>query len=232
VNKALFAPDLTTVCRHDLDKKEVATYPIAFGWVSGRRKEKTLVGANAKSVVVVDRRTAKVVRELEPVENKDRGTIRQMMYSPDGTRLAVLREKTMNVWDVATGKRVGEVTKMGGLTLVSGDHRPFLTPAPAWACLSEDGSRLATGTYDDKERLKPVSIAGVWDVATGKLLTKYEADARRNESEEGFGARSNFVPFRPGDKYLLDGIAVLGIGPNPGYYDIWRYEAAKIEKKP
>ncbi|MET8146461.1 WD40 repeat domain-containing protein [Sphaerisporangium sp. NPDC005288] len=70
-------------------------------------------------------------------------------YSPDGTRLASASvDKTVRVWDVATGK---QVTSLNG-------H----TSDVESAVFSSDGTRLASASADKTVR--------VWDMATGRQV--------------------------------------------------------------
>ncbi len=71
-----------------------------------------------------------------------------LMWSPSRPVITGLQEKTLGLWDMATGKRLAEIS--GHTDRVS---------AAAW---SADGKLLATGSFD--------TTAKVWDAKTGKLL--------------------------------------------------------------
>ena len=71
-----------------------------------------------------------------------------MAFSPDGTRIASgSRDKTVRLWDAATGQPVGQP-----LT----GH----TDAVSSVAFSPDGTRIASGSADNTVRL--------WDAATGQ----------------------------------------------------------------
>jgi WD40 repeat protein/Tfp pilus assembly protein PilF len=69
--------------------------------------------------------------------------------SPDGKRVLTASAKTVQVWDAATGKAVGEEIKLDALVTS--------------AAFSADGRRVLTTSKDNAARL--------WDAATGKPVT-------------------------------------------------------------
>src|SRR3989442_25143 len=75
-----------------------------------------------------------------------------LAWSPDGTRIASASyDKTVQVWDVATGKG-----------LVTYRQHSNLVTAVAW---SPDGTRIASASYD--------KTVQVWDATMGKRLLTY-----------------------------------------------------------
>ena len=69
-------------------------------------------------------------------------------FSPDGTRIVSGSvDKTVRVWDAATGQPVGAAADR--------PHRPVVSVA-----FSPDGTRIASGSDDNTVR--------VWDAATGQ----------------------------------------------------------------
>jgi WD40 repeat protein len=71
------------------------------------------------------------------------------VFSPDGRRLAALSREALCIWDVETGQKV--------ITLIGAPPRPSdngYNPHIAW---SQDGHRLAAGTWDQN--------VSIWDSA-------------------------------------------------------------------
>jgi WD40 repeat protein len=91
--------------------------------------------------------------KIEVVQNSPDGLISAVAFSPDGTLvLTGSGDKTLKLWDVATGKllrsfdgHIGEVRSVA---------------------FSPDGTRALSGSKDKTLKL--------WDVATGKLLRTFE----------------------------------------------------------
>ena len=73
--------------------------------------------------------------------------VRAIAWSPDSTRLAVAAGKSVQIWEVATGR----------LLLTYSGHRA-LVEAVAW---SPDGLRLASGGYQSVQ---------IWEAATGRFV--------------------------------------------------------------
>src|SRR5262249_13545728 len=80
-------------------------------------------------------------------------SLRRDVFSADGTRVALLGDAELEIfiYELAGGKRLGTV---------KGD-RQF-----RYKTFSPDGKRLAASADDDS--------VGVWDVATGKRLCRFE----------------------------------------------------------
>ena len=76
-----------------------------------------------------------------------------LAYSPDGTLLATCAEKTIRLWDVATGRQVATLT--GPTTLAALSIR-----------FSPDGKTLASGGCDNRVRL--------WDVAARRRSSPWK----------------------------------------------------------
>jgi WD40 repeat protein/tRNA A-37 threonylcarbamoyl transferase component Bud32 len=74
------------------------------------------------------------------------GGVHGRAFSPDGAKLATTSGINTRLWDVATGKRFGDV----------------LQPTGACAAFSVDGTKLVTGT--------PGNTAQIWEVTSGKPL--------------------------------------------------------------
>ena len=82
-----------------------------------------------------------------PITNHHKYRITSVVFSPDGKTLASgSRDKTIKLWDVATGK---EKDRFSG-------HKDSVTSV----AFSPDGKTLASGSEDKTIKL--------WDVATGK----------------------------------------------------------------
>jgi WD40 repeat protein len=95
--------------------------------------------------------TAKTMRGTLPEAEDDcfRDEAAAIVFSPDSKTLAVAADRVVQLWDVATSKRVARLTGHEGKV----------------KCLafSPDGTRLAPGGYDQTVRL--------WDVARYALRT-------------------------------------------------------------
>ncbi|KAJ7844004.1 WD40-repeat-containing domain protein [Mycena olivaceomarginata] len=77
-------------------------------------------------------------------------TILSVAFSPDGTRIASGSvDKTIRVWDAATGQQVG-------------DPLAGHTSSIRSVAFSPDGTRIASGSHDETIR--------VWDAATGQQV--------------------------------------------------------------
>jgi WD40 repeat protein len=81
--------------------------------------------------------------------------VRDVAFSPDGTRLATGSLKSARVWDAASGQQLLEVRHGEKITTVA---------------FSPDGTRLATASTDNSAR------ARIWDAATGQQLHEVRHD--------------------------------------------------------
>ena len=82
----------------------------------------------------------------------EKGSVDELKFSPDGTRLAAASSIGIWIYDVSTGKEIDLFT--GHTNLVES------------VSFSPDGKIIASGSSDDTIRL--------WDAATGKHLKAFE----------------------------------------------------------
>jgi WD40 repeat protein len=94
--------------------------------------------------------TAKTIRGTlaETEDDCFRDEAAAIVFSPDSKTLAVAVDRAVQLWDVATSKRVARLTGHEGKV----------------RCLafSPDGTRLASGSYDQTVRL--------WDMPQSRLM--------------------------------------------------------------
>lgn len=117
-----------------------------------------VVGSSDSSITVRDVITGKQQMKLR--HGKE---IRDIVISQDGSRLASAGEKTIRIWDIATGEVKVAMTAYSGRV----------------SCLafSPDGRRVISGgVEDDNEQFSYLNRAPVkiWDVATGEMLLSLE----------------------------------------------------------
>jgi WD40 repeat protein len=92
-----------------------------------------------------------------------RGSVQQVVYSPDGTRLAtVSSEGTVKVWDARTGQEL--------LTLPAVRWSATVGSYAVRVAFSSDGSRLASVICPSFSRALSSYPLTVWDIRTGQEL--------------------------------------------------------------
>ena len=103
------------------------------------------LGLEDGTVLVFDTQAHAVVRQIGTHSD----AVNMVVFSLDGSRLAAASDdKTCSVWEVASGKPIGDPFK------------GYSSPVCAVA-FSPDGNSIATGLWD--------ATVGVWDIASGKL---------------------------------------------------------------
>jgi WD40 repeat protein len=104
-------------------------------------------GVNNGTVRVRDAATGKLLHELTGPKDEVRG----LALSADGKKLARAGQKSVGLWDIATGKetRLLDATRDG---------------SPFCAAFSPDGKTVVTGDYFGTPAIR------MWDAATGKEL--------------------------------------------------------------
>ena len=113
-----------------------------------------------------------------------KGAVRNIEYSPDGTRLAV--SSTVGIWlyDAETGEELDLLTGQRGIILWDADTGQHLRSAThilelaepgrgTRVALSQNGKVLATGSENMPE---PIFIIHLWDVDTGQHLRTIRID--------------------------------------------------------
>src|SRR5689334_14438367 len=85
------------------------------------------------------------------------GRLERPVFSSDGTKVAALVAEQVNVWDVATGRKVVSLKKLDGW--------------PTAIAFSEDGRTLAVASTKGRMPGGESEIT-LWDAATGKSLNK------------------------------------------------------------
>jgi len=123
--------------------------------------------------------------------------------SGDGSRLAVGRAPFVDVYDVATGKRLGTF----------GDERPNV---PRVVAISGDGRKVASAGWRD-------APLRVWDVDTGVLLRQYGGPGYEVGANVMGGCV--YLAFSP------DG-ADLVVGSNSGGLEFWNVAAEPLAALP
>jgi WD40 repeat protein len=99
-----------------------------------------------------------------------------MAFSQDGSAVAAAAEATIELWDVATGRRRWSHKEFRPFT---NDVR-LQSPTTDTLSFSPDGKRLATTTSDSSDSWRKLTVVRIWDVATGKLLTQLDRPFRRS----------------------------------------------------
>jgi WD40 repeat protein/uncharacterized caspase-like protein len=93
----------------------------------------------------------------------------RVAFSPDGTRLLAGRYNALDLWDVASGRRVHRIT----------------TLTPEHVAFSADGSRLLAFVPDPimpDQRAKRLGNVVAWDAASGQQLLTFKVRSGRGEA--------------------------------------------------
>ena len=112
-------------------------------------------------------------------------SLEQVAYNPDGTRLATAsRDKTVGIWDPATGRRVLTTPAHGG--------------AVTGVAFSPDGTRLGTASEDGSARL--------WDAASGSQIWRRDFEPQASPAAVAFAPDGALLltGHRNGSVSLLD----------------------------
>jgi WD40 repeat protein len=127
-------------------------------------------GTAAHFVRVWDATTGKIVHNFGPFGQHSVSwrIIDTVVFAPDGNALAIASEGKVKLFELKTGKEVGEIQ---GPTSFIGD-----------IAFSANGKTLATGYFDHSQTSSFNQTAAIWDRATFKplcSLTGFAAGARR-----------------------------------------------------
>lgn len=150
-----------------------------------------------KTLAVCDVATGKELRRIESPQ-----AITSLAISPDGRTLAAENaDQTISLWEIASGKRRGQLGKPAAelsqpngqrmtvaIADIDGRFNGFSEPAgPVGLAFSNDGRALASGSSDQSVRL--------WDVNTGKEIGRFK----------GHQGRTQTVAFAPDGRRLASG---------------------------
>jgi hypothetical protein len=193
------------------DKEGIAALRNAKG-ITEADKEKIIEalgmrGAGDRFVAIRKLKTGELVATLK---SKRLAAIGFSAFSPDGkTAITVAAPIQLTFWELPAGKLRRTIELKGG-TLVSTVQ------------FSPDGKTLATGGIaghqksGKEERILDLSFLGLWDVATGKMLTEFK----------GMNGFIHSVAFSPDGKLLAAG---GHIGKEINEIVLW--DVAKKEKR-
>ncbi|HUR53544.1 MAG TPA: hypothetical protein VMZ71_05415 [Gemmataceae bacterium] len=157
---------------------ESALKPLAFPHITGSQVRfspdgRTLAVAGGQSVTLVELANAPTPRR--PIELGDGGwgSNLDVLFTPDGARVVTLRERTIGVWGVGDGKKIGQVE---------------MPSVPVSVGLAPDGRHVAVGNPDGT----------VFVLRLRRLVRGIQAIPRHHAGPGGARSRSAWPLVRPG----------------------------------
>ncbi|MEU1044065.1 TIR domain-containing protein [Streptomyces sp. NPDC005897] len=155
------------------------------------------------------------------------GIVETMAVSPDGSLVAVGGgQETVQVWNTATGKRVGKPVRRSGAVAFTPDGLLVLGGVgagnPALVLWDPRPGRIVRAAPDSGERTVGVAVASdghtVASVGGDRRLLLWDISLERSITVQGMTLESGDVEFTgAGDRLLVlrdDGLASLLVGPH------------------